>query len=106
MATVVMSKQEREGQNFFPLTVEYQEKFYAAGKILGSRFLRRENRPTDEAIITSRIIDRSIRPRFPKELKKEIQVIITCLSWDKENNPDVLGLIATSIALGISDIPW
>ena len=106
MATVVMSKQEREGQNFFPLTVEYQEKFYAAGKILGSRFLRRENRPTDEAIITSRIIDRSIRPRFPKELKKEIQVIITCLSWDRENNPDVLGLIASSIALGISDIPW
>ena len=106
MATAVMSSQERGDQDFFPLTVEYQERFYAAGKILGSRFLRRENRPTDEAIITSRIIDRSIRPRFPKELKKEIQVIITCLSWDRENNPDVLGLIATSVALGISDIPW
>ncbi len=106
MATAVMSSQERGDQDFFPLTVEYQERFYAAGKILGSRFLRRENRPTDEAIITSRIIDRSIRPRFPKELKKEIQVIITCLSWDRENNPDVLGLIAASVALGISDIPW
>ncbi len=106
MATAVMSKQERENQSFLPLTVEYQERFYAAGKILGSRFLRRESRPTDEAIITSRIIDRTIRPRFPKGFKKEVQVMVTCLSWDRENDPDVPGLIAASIALGISDIPW
>jgi len=105
MATAVMGG-EREGQDFFPLTVDYQEKFYAAGKILGSRFMRRENRPSDEAILTARLIDRIIRPRFPKDFKKEVQVIITCLSWDGENDPDVLGIIAASIALSISDIPW
>jgi len=105
MATAVMGD-EREGQDFFPLTVDYQEKFYAAGKILGSRFMRRENRPSDEAILTARLIDRIIRPRFPKDFKKEVQVIITCLSWDGENDPDVLGIIAASIALSISDIPW
>jgi polyribonucleotide nucleotidyltransferase len=88
------------------LTVEYQERFYAAGKILGSRFLRRESRPSDEAILISRLIDRAIRPRFPKSLKREVQVIVTCLSWDKENDPDIPGLIAASVALGTSDIPW
>ncbi len=106
LATSVMAKEEREDIDFFPLTVEYQERYYAAGKIYGSRFIRRESRPTDEAILTSRMIDRSIRPRFPKDFKKEIQVIITCLSWDGENDPDILGLIASSVALGISDIPW
>ncbi|MFH1509851.1 MAG: polyribonucleotide nucleotidyltransferase [Candidatus Nealsonbacteria bacterium] len=106
MANVVMSKSEREGIDFFPLSVEYEEKFYAAGKILGSRFLRRESRPSDEAILTARFIDRSIRPRFPKGLKKEVQMIVTCLSWDGENAPDILGLIAASLALSISNIPW
>ena len=105
LATAVMGE-EREEKDFFPLTVEYQERFYAAGKILGSRFIRRESRPSDEAILTSRLIDRAIRPRFPENLKREIQVIITCLSWDRENDPDIPGLIATSISLGISDIPW
>ncbi|MFH1582353.1 MAG: polyribonucleotide nucleotidyltransferase [bacterium] len=106
MATVVMSKTEREGIDFFPLTVEYEEKFYAAGKILGSRFLRREAKPSDEAILAARFIDRAIRPRFPKGFKKEVQIIVTCLSWDQENAPDVLGLIASSLALSISNIPW
>ncbi|KPJ56751.1 polynucleotide phosphorylase [Parcubacteria bacterium DG_74_2] len=106
LATCVMSKQEKQGIDFFPLTVGYEERYYAAGKIRGSRYMRREGRPSDAAILTSRLIDRAIRPRFPKELKKEVQVIITCLSWDAENDPDVLGLIAASLALGVSDIPW
>ena len=106
LATAVMSKQEREGIDFFPLSVEYQERFYAAGKILGSRYIRRESRPSDEAILTARLIDRTIRPLFPENLKKEIQVVLTCLSWDRENDPDIIGLIAASLSLAISDIPW
>ncbi len=106
LATVVMTEQQRQGIDFFPLTVEYEEKFYAAGKILGSRFIRRESRPSDEAILTARFIDRAIRPGFPKDLKKEVQVVITCLSWDRENDPDIISLIAASLALSISDIPW
>ncbi len=106
LATAVMSDYERDGIDFFPLTVEYEEKFYAAGKILGSRFIRRETKPSDEAILTARSIDRAIRPRFPKHLRREIQVVVTCLSWDGENDPDTIGLLAASIALSISDIPW
>ncbi|OGZ19148.1 MAG: polyribonucleotide nucleotidyltransferase [Candidatus Nealsonbacteria bacterium RBG_13_38_11] len=106
LATAVMSDFEREGIDFFPLTVEYEERYYAAGKILGSRYLRRESRPSDEAILTARFIDRAIRPLFPKNLKREVQVVVTCLSWDGENDPDIVGLIAASMALSISDIPW
>jgi polyribonucleotide nucleotidyltransferase len=106
LATAVMSDFEREGIDFFPLTVEYEERFYAAGKILGSRYVRRESRPSDEAILTARFIDRAIRPRFPKNLKKEVQVVVTCLSWDGENDPDVIGLLAASLALSVSNIPW
>ena len=106
LATAVMSKQDAEGFDFFPLTVDYEERFYAAGKIYGSRFIRRETRPTEEAILTSRMIDRSIRPRFPENLKREVQVIITCLSWDAENDPDILGVIAASCALSTSNAPW
>ncbi|MCK4781847.1 polyribonucleotide nucleotidyltransferase [Candidatus Parcubacteria bacterium] len=105
LATCVMA-QERQGIDFFPLTVGYEERYYAAGKIRGSRYMRREGRPSDAAILTSRLIDRAIRPRFPKGFKKEVQIIITCLSWDAENDPDILGLIAASLALSISDIPW
>src|SRR3989344_6183787 len=76
LATAVMSEKNVDGQDFFPLTVEYEERFYAAGKILGSRFLKRESRPSDEAILTSRMIDRAIRPIFPKDFKKEVQVIV------------------------------
>ncbi len=106
LGTATMSKEEREGLDFFPLSVEYEEKFYAAGKIRGSRFTKREARPSDAAIITARLIDRSIRPRFDKEFKKDVQVIGTCLSWDGENDPDIVGFIASSISLMISDIPW
>ena len=105
LATAVMSNEERNA-GFFPLTVEFEERFYAAGKILGSRYVRRENRPSDEAILTARLIDRSIRPRFPKDFFREVQVVITCLSWDRENDPDVVGLIAASQALSLSNIPW
>jgi len=106
LGTVVMSKQEREGIDFFPLTIDYEERYYAAGKILGSRYIRRESRPSDEAILTSRLIDRAIRPRFPKGLKREVQIVATCLSWDRENDPDIIGLIAASLVLSLSNIPW
>ncbi|MEA3296091.1 MAG: polyribonucleotide nucleotidyltransferase, partial [Patescibacteria group bacterium] len=106
LVTSVMSKNIRPDIDFFPLSVDYEEKFYAAGKILGARYIRRESRPTDEAILTARLIDRTIRPKFPKDLKNEIQIIATCLSWDAENDPDILGLLGASIALSISDIPW
>lgn len=106
LATATMSSQDLEDLNFFPLTVDFEEKFYAAGKILGSRFMRREGRPSEEAILTARLIDRTIRPLFPAHLKRKVQVIITCFSFDEENDPDIAGLLAASLALGISDIPW
>ena len=94
------------GMGFFPLTCDYEERFYAAGKILGSRFMRREGRPSTEAVLTSRLIDRAVRPLFPKDLTNEVQVIATCLSWDAENDPSTLGLFGASLALGMSEIPW
>jgi len=106
LVTATMSPNDLEGLNFFPLTVVYEEKFYATGKILGSRFMRREGRPSESAVLTSRLIDRTIRPLFPKGLKREVQVIITCFSFDQENDPDIAGLLGASLALGISDIPW
>ncbi len=105
-ATAVMSKNVREGLDFFPLSVDYEEKFYAAGQILGSRFLRREGRPSEEAILTSRAIDRTIRPLFNKKIRNEVQVVVLALSVDKKNDPDIPAIIAASLALGISDIPW
>lgn len=106
LATACMSKEGKENLGFFPLTVDYEERYYAAGKIRGARYIRREGRPTDEAILVSRLIDRSIRPLFPENFRREIQVILTCLSWDAENDPDIVGLTAASLALSISDIPW
>ncbi len=106
IATATMSNKDVSGQDFFPLSVDYEEKFYAAGKIYGSRFLKRESRPTDEAILTSRMIDRAIRPLFPKDFKKEVQVICTCLSWDGENDADFAAFIGASFALATSNIPW
>ncbi|OGY52352.1 MAG: polyribonucleotide nucleotidyltransferase [Candidatus Buchananbacteria bacterium RIFCSPLOWO2_01_FULL_56_15] len=96
----------REGIDFFPLSVDYEEKLYAAGKIKGSRWIKREGRPSDEAILTARLVDRAIRPLFPKEIKNEVQVILTVLSFDAVNDSDVLGLIAASAALALSPIPW
>src|SRR3989338_6303772 len=106
LATAMMSQKNVDSFDFFPLTIDYEEKFYAAGKILGSRFLKRESRPSDEAILLSRMIDRAVRPLFPKDFKKEIQVIVTCLSFDGENDPDTLSMIAASFALAVSNIPW
>lgn len=106
LATAVMSPNPREGGDFFPLMVDYEEKFYAAGKILGSRFVKRETRPSEEAILTSRLIDRSIRPRFDMRMRNEVQIVVTVLSIDDEHDPDVLSLFAASLALSLSDIPW
>ncbi len=106
MATAVMAMQKREGFDFFPLTVDYEERFYAAGKIRGARYIRRESRPSDKAICNSRLIDRAVRPLFPKDLEREVQIVTTVLSWDGENDADILGLIAASSAISISDIPW
>ena len=106
LITCVMSKNEKENRDFFPLTVEYEEKYYAAGRIKSSRYMKREGRPSDEAICNARLIDRAIRPRFPKELLRDVQVVSTVLSWDGENDPDVLSLLGASLALSVSDIPW
>lgn len=103
LATAVLGR-ERDG-DFFPLTVDYEERFYATGKILGSRFLRREGRPSTEAILTGRIVDRTIRPLFNQKMRHEVQVIVTTLSIDKDE-PDVVSVIAASLALGTSNIPW
>ncbi|HVZ58370.1 MAG TPA: polyribonucleotide nucleotidyltransferase, partial [Patescibacteria group bacterium] len=105
LVTVVAGK-EREDIDYFPLSVEYTEKLYAGGRIKGSRWVKREGRPTDEAILIARLIDRSIRPLFPKEYKKEVQVVVTVLSVDGEHEPDMLALNAVSAALAISPIPW
>lgn len=106
LATAVLSKNLREGIDFFPLMVDYEEKLYAAGKIKSSRFMKREGRPSDEAILSGRLVDRAIRPLFPEGLRNDIQVILTVLSVDGENDSDVPAIIAGSVALMISDIPW
>lgn len=105
LVTVVMGK-ERIDIDYFPLTVEYVERLYAGGRIKGSRWVKREGRPSDDSILTARLIDRSIRPLFPKEFKKEVQIIVTVLSVDGENSPDILSINATSAALALSPIPW
>lgn len=106
LATAVMSREAREGMNYFPLMVDYEEKFYASGKIKGSRFIKREGRPTDEAVLNGRLIDRTLRPLFNQQMRNEVQVIVTVLSIDQENDPALVGAIAASTALAISDIPW
>ncbi len=105
LVAVVASK-EREDLDYFPLSVEYAEKLYAGGRIKGSRWVKREGRASDDAILKARLIDRSIRPLFPKDFKKDVQVIATLLSVDGENDPDILSLVGAAAALHISDIPW
>jgi polyribonucleotide nucleotidyltransferase len=105
LATAVMGNEVKEA-DFFPLLVDYEERFYAAGKIKGSRFIKRETRPPDEAILAARLIDRSIRPLFDPNFNREVQVIVTILSCDQKNDPDIVALYAASIALAISDICW
>ncbi len=106
LVTVVSSKEERPGTDFLPLTVEYQEKIYAAGRIPGNYFRREIGRPSEKETLTDRLIDRPIRPLFPKGYHNEIQVIATVLSMDQENDPDILAVTGASAALEISDIPF
>lgn len=103
LATAVMGNL-RDG-DFFPLTVDYEERFYATGRILGSRFVRREGRPSTEAILSGRVVDRTVRPLFNQRMRNEVQVVITTLSI-AEDDPDVVSVIGASLALGTSDIPW
>jgi polyribonucleotide nucleotidyltransferase len=105
LVTAVASPEAREGIDFFPLTVDYQEKAYAAGKIPGG-FFKREGRPADKETLTSRLIDRPLRPLFPKSFRNEVQIIGTVLSADQENDPDILTLVGASCALSISRIPF
>lgn len=106
LATVVMSNRIREGIDYFPLLVDYEERLYAAGKIKGSRWVKREGRATDDAILTGRVIDRTLRPLFPDGMRNDVQVVATVLSVDGENDPDMLAVNAASMALAISDIPY
>ena len=101
LVTAVMSAYP-ETADFFPLQVDYEEKYYAAGKIKGSKWIKRETRPSEEAILTGRLIDRALRPRFNQKIRHEIQVVVTVLSYDGANDPDVLGIMAASLALASS----
>ena len=106
LASAVMGAEDKTDLDFFPLLVDYEEKYYAVGKIYGSRFVRRESRPSEIAILNGRLIDRTIRPLFSSQMRREVQVVVTCLSIDEKNDPDILGIIAASLALGVSNIPW
>jgi polyribonucleotide nucleotidyltransferase len=106
LATAVMSKGASKISGYFPLMVDYEERYYAAGKIKGSRFIKREGRPSDDAVLTGRAVDRTIRPLFNPRMRNEVQVIVTTLSFDNENDPDLVSMIAGSAALALSDIPW
>ena len=105
LVTAVMAKSQSSA-NYFPLTVDYEEKYYAAGKIKGSKWIKRESRPTDEAILAGRLIDRSLRPRFNQNARNDLQIVITVLSFDGVNDPDIPALFGASLALMISDIPF
>lgn len=105
LVTAVMSERDNPGLPYFPLSVEFEEKFYAAGQILGSRFQRREGRPSDEAVLSARVVDRTIRPLFDHAIRFDVQVVITVLAMGEED-PDTLGVIGASLALSTSNIPW
>jgi polyribonucleotide nucleotidyltransferase len=105
LATACMSKDSQKGLGWFNLTVDYTEKFYAAGKILGSRFVRREGKPSEDAVLGSRVIDRTLRPLFDHSIRHAVQVIVTVISVD-DNDPTILAVNAASLALAVSNIPW
>ncbi len=105
MANVTASVKPREGVDFFPLSVDYEERLYSVGRIPGS-FMKREGKPSEKAILTSRVVDRPIRPLFPKDMRNDVSVVMTVLAVDPDNSPEIVGMIATSIAISISDIPW
>lgn len=106
LATAVVGREPRAGIDYLPLLVDYEEKLYAAGKIKGSRWVKREGRPSDEAILSGRVIDRSLRPMFDGRIRNDIQVVATVLSTDSVNDPDIIALNAAAAAVEISDIPW
>jgi len=106
LATATMSPGIGFVTHYFPLMVDYEERYYAAGKIKGSRFIKREGRPSDEAVLTGRVVDRTIRPLFNGRMRNDTQVMVTAHSFDEENDPDVVSVIAASAALHTSDIPW
>jgi len=105
LATAVMSRKDVDA-DYMPLKVDYEEKFYAAGKIIGSRYVRREGKSSEEAVLAGRLVDRTIRPLFNDRMRRELQVVATVLQIDEENDPEFVGLIGASTALLISDIPW
>lgn len=106
LATAVMSKGASHVSGYFPLMVDFEERYYAAGKIKGSRFIKREGRPSDDAILSGRAVDRTIRPLFNGRMRNDVQVVCTVLSYDGENDPDTVAIVAASTALSISNIPW
>lgn len=106
LATAVMSKEMSKITGYFPLMVDYEERYYAAGKIKGSRFIKREGRPSDDAVLSGRAVDRTVRPLFDSRMRNEVQVVVTTLSIDGENDPDTVAMIGASAALALSDIPW
>lgn len=105
MVNVTASEKPREGVDFFPLSVDYEEKLYAVGKIPGS-FLKREGRPSEKAILTSRVVDRPMRPLFPKDMRNDVSIVMTVLAVDPDTQPEIIAMIGASIAVSISDIPW
>ncbi len=105
LATATASAAPREGIDFFPLSVDFEEKLYAVGKIPGG-FLKREGRPSEKAILASRVIDRPLRPLFPKDMRNDVAISITVLSVEQDNSPEIAGMLGASIAIAISDIPW
>ncbi len=105
LCNVTMSAQPREGIDFFPLSVDFEEKIYSVGRIPGS-FMRREGRPGEKSVLTSRVVDRPIRPLFPKDMRNDVSVVMTVMSTDQDCSPEIAGTIGTSIALSISEIPW
>ena len=105
MVNVTASKEPKDGIDFFPLSVDFEEKLYSVGKIPGS-YSKREGKPSDKAILTSRAIDRPLRPLFPKDFRNDVVVVATVMSVDQDNSPEVAAMIGASAALSISDIPW
>src|SRR3989344_8508271 len=105
LATVVVGSNDRD-IDYMPLSVDYEERHYAVGKILGSRYQRREGRPSEEAILSGRLVDRAIRPLFDNRMRRDIQVVVTILSFDEEHDPDLIALNTVSAAIFSSNIPW
>ncbi|HCL47716.1 TPA: polyribonucleotide nucleotidyltransferase, partial [Patescibacteria group bacterium] len=106
LATAVIASTPRENIDFFPLMIDYEERFYASGKISGSRFIKREGRPSEDAILSARLIDRPLRPLFPKGFYNDIQVVITVLSADLVHDPDIIAITAASAALMQAGAPF